>query len=169
MFKKHITKLFSEAFVGNDKSPMGVPELADRLGKATSSLYGELDPQPREGLRDKGKLSVDTAFDLMDITGIHAPLIQQAHLLGYRVIPLDRGKHVSPDGTGPFALMRACTHLLEIEQDSEVNRLDMMNAANAVIEEAEAIVYRRFPDTKIAFGRLTRQSLWQRLLTRLRR
>lgn len=85
-------------------------------------------------------------------------------------------KHHINHTAGPVALISAVSKLMELEENPEVSRAELVQAANQVIEEAEIIVFRRFPH-QVAFGRMAEQepqiskrtNFWLRLFRRSER
>jgi len=96
-----------------------------------------------------------------------APLEYIADLLGCDVRRRDRK---SVPQAGPSALISAVSLLMELAECPTASRIEMSRAVNRIIEEAEAVVYRRFPDQVVAFSRRpiprNTRPFWRRIFRR---
>lgn len=96
------------------------------------------------------RFPVSHFIDFCKATGSIEALEFMADQLGCHV---SRRKEPTNVNAGPVALVKAVSKLMELEEDQAASRVELVQAANAVIEEAEVIVFRRFPH-QVAFARL---------------
>lgn len=121
-----------------------IKAIAEKVGKPYGTLKRELNEY------DEGaKLGIELVVPLMDACDSDrlAEYIADKRDLNVSKRKVERDPVVSP-----VALISAAARLTEMEHNPDATRTDMVRAVNAVIDEAEAALYRKFP-RRVAFSR----------------
>ena len=146
-------------------SPHSIEQLCEEIygpDKSHWTFRKELNPAD-----DTARFPAERIQDFCRATRSIEPLVFIADGLGYRVVKykVRAGEDITPPRLEPVAIFSAATRLLELEQAPDATRMEMVAAANAVIEEAEAAVYRRYPQS-VAFKKGSRPGFWAKLFGR---
>lgn len=127
-----------------EESGKPIKTIAEEIGKQYSTLKRELNE-----FDEGAKLGVELLYPLMVACDGDQPLEYLADRRGYSLKKRKRDNEVS---VGPSALVSALSRLMELDEQEDVPRLAMARAVNALIDEAEIILYQRFPE-QAAFSR----------------
>lgn len=142
-----------------EESGKPIKAIAEEIGKPYSTLKRELNE-----FDEGAKLGAELLLPLMLACSGDQPLQYLADRRGYNLIR--RKSRAGLDGVTefqPVALFLAASRLLELCQDGQADRLEVTQAVDAVIEEAEAVLSRRFP----AHAAFRRHGLLRCLLERV--
>jgi hypothetical protein len=129
-------------------SHLSMDELCDEIygpGEKTKwTFYKELNPAD-----PTARFPVERFVDFCRAT----KSLEAFHLMGSELGVRISRANTGTESVAPVALLQATTRLLTMEQDPNVSSVEMARATTAVIEEAEAILFRRFPPQRVAFCR----------------
>lgn len=127
-----------------EESGRPIKWIAEKVGKPYGTLKRELNEYD-----DGAKLGIELVVPLMDACDSDR---LAEYIADKRDLNVSKRKVEREPVVSPVALVTAAARLTEMEHSHDISRTEMVQAVNAVIDESEATLYRKFP-RRVAFSR----------------